>query len=186
MRSKITLKHLSNISGFSVSTISRALNDKKDINKKTKHEIKKLAKTCDYIPNNSAIALRIKQTKIIAIIVPQINLKFYSNIVSEIQTNAFKKGYRVIILQSFFLLKKELECINNVKDGCVDGIIIINSKRKTDYSFNHHISFLKSDLIPTVVQMVDTNLNRSNYIGLESINLLLDKINKKTSVINKV
>jgi len=125
MPSEITLKQISQSSGFSISTISKALNDKRDVNKETKAKVKEIAKKLNYIPNSSALALRNRETKIIGVIVPKINSKIYGNIISKIQVNAFKRGYRIILLQSLACEDRELECINNVSDGCIDGLILV-------------------------------------------------------------
>ena len=71
---EVTMKTLSQMSGYSVSTVSKALRDKKDISVKTRKIIKELAATYDFVPNNSAIALRSQKSNTIAVIVP--NMRF--------------------------------------------------------------------------------------------------------------
>lgn len=68
----VTIRQLFKLSGFSISTVSKALNDKPDINLKVKHKIKGLAKSVNYIPNNLAAALRNRKTNIIALIVQEL------------------------------------------------------------------------------------------------------------------
>ena len=67
MKEAITLKHISQISGYSISTVSKALNNRSDVSKQAKFKISKIAKSNNYIPNNTALALRSKKTKIIAV-----------------------------------------------------------------------------------------------------------------------
>lgn len=81
--SNITLKQVSKISGYSISTVSKALNNWHDISKETKVKVQKLAKRVNQIANNSANALRIRKIKIIVVIAPKINHNFYNNILSE-------------------------------------------------------------------------------------------------------
>jgi len=71
-QSAITLKKISRLSGFSVSTVSKALNDKKDIGVETKEMIMSIAKQHNYVPNYFATALRKQNTKTLAVIIPQI------------------------------------------------------------------------------------------------------------------
>jgi len=145
----ITLKHISELSGYSISTVSKALNNGNDVSKQTRLKIRELAKSNNYIPNSTALALRSKKTKIIAVIVPHINSTFYSNVLSGIQANAFNKGYKVLILQSFASKKRELDCINNVRDGSVDGVIIIMNN-ENNYSFNLRSNLSKSNTLPII------------------------------------
>lgn len=182
-----TLKYLSSVSGFSISTISKALNNKEDVSNNTKYQIQKLAKSLNYIGNSSAIALRTKKTNMIAVIVPKINSGFYSNILSAIQECAFVNNYRIMIMQSFICKNKELECFIDVNDGSVDGIIILKPNNNLDHSrslfkiyqknYSPHFEMLKID---------NLNLNefKSKELGFKCFNSILNKINesKKTSI----
>ena len=127
LQSATTLKKLSTLSGFSVSTVSKALNDKDDVSNHTKKLIQDIAKHNNYVPNYSALALRKKETKGIAIILPQITDKFYGHLLSEIQKHSFELGYRLVFLQTFTSKKTEKDCLKFINDGSVDGVIILSS-----------------------------------------------------------
>jgi DNA-binding LacI/PurR family transcriptional regulator len=123
--STITLKEISRAAGYSVSTVSKALNNKLDISKSTREIIQNIANKYNYVPNNYAVGLRKKKTKTIAVIVPQINLSFYSSFLGSIEQLAYFEGYRLVIYQSFEEESKEKEFIKRNNDGSVDGLIII-------------------------------------------------------------
>lgn len=122
----ITLKKMSHLTGFSVSTISKALNDKHDINIETRKMIQDFAFKSHYKPNKNAIALRSSKSFIIAVVVSQINHDINSELLYHIQKCASKFGYRIMLFQSFEQdanIKKHLEEVN---DGSVDAAIVIN------------------------------------------------------------
>ena len=143
----------------------------------TKLKIRELAVNNNYIPNSVALALKSKRTKTIAVIVPHINSPFYSGLLSEIQKEAFNKGYKVLILQSFGFKKRESECINEVMDGCVDGIVVIKSshKRNVISSCINGIKF-PSSLIYVEVKS-SMSVYDSKFLGEESLKRLLQQIN---------
>lgn len=126
----INLKEISRITGFSISTVSKALNDRFDINKDTKKCIKNIAFQHGYLPNKNAIALRKSKSNIIAVILPQVNIPLYSNTLFEIQLAASKKGYRILLYQSFEKESKEKEFFNDVCDGSVDGALVLTTNNK--------------------------------------------------------
>ncbi|MFD2542717.1 LacI family DNA-binding transcriptional regulator [Lacinutrix gracilariae] len=126
----ITLKCISDISGFSVSTVSKALNDKSDISSKTREIIKNIAQEHNYVPNYTALSLRKQRTKTLAIIVPEIADSYYGCIVSKIQKFSFKYGYRLLVFQSFSSKLQEEHCLKNINDGSVDAAIIISKHKK--------------------------------------------------------
>ncbi|MBC8753380.1 LacI family DNA-binding transcriptional regulator [Kordia sp. YSTF-M3] len=126
-QSAMTLKELSQLSGFSISTVSKALNNKFDISPTTRKVIQKIASKHEYVPNNYAVALRKKQTKTFAIIIPQINTPFYSCFLHNIEKVATKFGYRIMLFQSYEEHKREQECLKMINDGSVDGAIVLSS-----------------------------------------------------------
>ena len=150
-QSAITLKKISILSGYSVSTVSKALNDKQDISLETRQTILSIAKEHNYVPNYYAMALRKQQTKTLAIIIPQISDSFYSNLLSEIQNLSFELGYRLIVFQSFTSPKKEKECFKLINDGSVDGVIVFSAANneclieKLQYDSTVPTIFLKED-----------------------------------------
>lgn len=135
MFSGVTLKQISNLSGYSVSTVSKALNNRHDIRESTRTKIQRIAEKNNYVPNNSARALRDRRTKVIAVIVPKLTVDYFNILVCEIQKKAFAIGYRVLILQSFDDPKKERECIRFVNDGSVDGILMVSNTTFQNVSF---------------------------------------------------
>ncbi|WP_338105784.1 LacI family DNA-binding transcriptional regulator [Psychroserpens algicola] len=145
--STITLKEISRVSGYSVSTVSKALNNKTDISSDTRQIIKSIALKYNYIPNNFAVALRKKRAKAISVIIPQVNTSFYSCFLFNIEKVAYAQGYRIILFQSLEDLSKEKEFIQKSNDGSVDGVIIIsnNNKRLNSHSecnSNLHIEYI--------------------------------------------
>ena len=129
--SSITIKEISNISGYSVSTVSKALNDRYEIKESTKEKIRKIAKSNNYVPNNAARALRNKKTNIIAVILPKITTPYFNTFLCKIQKKAAQSDYKIMISQSFDDVEKEKESILQMNDGTVDGILILS---------NHQIS----------------------------------------------
>ncbi|MGY0391373.1 LacI family DNA-binding transcriptional regulator [Bizionia sp. KMM 8389] len=176
-QSGVTLKKISLLSGFSVSTVSKALNHKEDISEKTKNVILDLAKQHNYKPNYSALSLRKKETKTFGVIIPEISNQFYGNLLSEIEKIAFENGYRLMILQSLGSSKKEKDCMKLISDGSVDGIIVLSSKH------NDCLLKIKDDLYipPYIYFKIDLDNSESiNIPNLASLyfNNLLEEVKR--------
>lgn len=65
---QITIKELAEICGVAVSTVSRAMNDRSDVNPETRERILAAARKYGYEPNTSARSLKIASTHAIAVI----------------------------------------------------------------------------------------------------------------------
>lgn len=172
MFSGVTLKQISNLSGYSVSTVSKALNNRHDIRESTRSKIQKIAKKNNYVPNNSARALRDRRTKVIAVIVPKLTIDCFNIFVCEVQKKAFAIGYRVMILQSFNDQKKERECIRFVNDGSVDGILMISRTEFQNVSFKT-LPSKKFITIPLMDQNIDSEVVKSSAV--QSFKKLFDE-----------
>lgn len=170
----ITLKKISHVTGYSVSTISKALNGKNDVSEEAKRRILDFAHKNHYVPNKNAIALRRNKSHIIAIILPQINNSFYGEALCYMQKMASKKGYRIMLFQSFEMKTKEIECLDEVKDGSVDGVIVLSANENE----NKGNSFKKLYTIPVEFMQVTENqpLNILNKNCISNFENLLKQI----------
>jgi LacI family transcriptional regulator len=131
----VTLKDIAEHLNISITTVSKALKDYPDVSKKTKLEVKELARTLHYKPNAFAVNLRTKESKTIGLIIPVLVHHFFSTVIKGIISQAEKKGYLVIILQSdesYELEKKQVELLLSQR---VDGIImsLANATAKFDH-----------------------------------------------------
>jgi LacI family transcriptional regulator len=100
MKSKATLKHISEKLNLSISTVSRALKNHPDISEATKQKVKDLASIIDYEPNTYAINLRTNTSRVLGVIVPAISNLFYDSFISALEEQARENGFSLMILQS--------------------------------------------------------------------------------------
>ena len=143
----ITLKHIAQQLNVSVSTVSRALQNHPRIGLQTREVVQKLAKELDYQPNATALSLKKQHTKTLGVIVPELTLHFFSEILSGMDDTAFKAGYNLLITQSGENFEREKQQILNLSKANVDGILVATSKQTADYGYFHQ---LKSKGFPVV------------------------------------
>ncbi|NDV78095.1 LacI family DNA-binding transcriptional regulator [Dysgonomonas sp. 511] len=143
----VSLKDLAKELGVSVSTVSRALKNSPEIGAEMKKRVKMLAKEKNYRPNPFAISLLKNAPHIIGIIVPDIVTHYYSSIISGINDVARKNGYSIIITSSYEKYKLEIQCLEDLVNIRVEGIIVCLSQETRDYS---HFEMLYEQNIPLV------------------------------------
>ena len=145
--SHISLKDLAQRLGVSISTVSRALKDSPEIGVQTRERIKRMAKELNYRPNPFAISLLKNQPRIIGIIVPDLVTHFYSSIISGISAIARENGYSVVITSSYEQYELEKQCVEDLTNIRVEGIIACISQETTDYA---HFEQLVEKNVPLV------------------------------------
>ncbi|GLU44059.1 LacI family DNA-binding transcriptional regulator [Allomuricauda sp. NBRC 101325] len=151
MKPKMTLKKIASELGLSISTVSKALKDNKDISKENREKVQAFAKFYNYRPNSVALSLKNKRTKTIGVIIPEIVHHYFAKVISGIEEVANSKEYNVIIGVTNESYNKEIINMEMLIDGSIDGFIISLSKetlQKADYT---HLQETINQSIPIVM-----------------------------------
>lgn len=96
----ITIYDIAKELGVSISTVSCALNDSKEININTKNAILKIAQELNYQASSLALNLAKSQTKLIGLIIPELSHVFFPSIIMGAQEYLNEFKYNLIIMQS--------------------------------------------------------------------------------------
>lgn len=143
---KVTLKDISEKTGYSINTVSRALKDKDDIAEKTRKHIKSVAQDLGYIPNTIASGLRSGLTKTIAIILSDIANPYFSIMAKHIESAAREYGYSIFVINTREDYHMEEQAVYSAISKRVDGIILFPVQQKSKI-----IKFLKKSQTPFIV-----------------------------------
>ncbi len=138
MKRKVTLKQIAKELDVSVSTVSKALRNSKEISLDTRSKVQAFAKLYNYRPNNIALSLKNKRTKTIGVIIPEIVHHFFSKVISGIEKEANNRGYNVIIGLSNESFDKEVINIEMLANGSIDGFILSVAKETLLLQDYHH------------------------------------------------
>ncbi len=144
----VTLKQIAEELGISITTVSKALKEYPDVSKKTRKLVRETASMLNYKPNSFAVNLRTKESKTIGLIIPEIVHHFFSSVIKGIISQAEKKGYLVITLQSnesYELEKKQIDLLLSKR---VDGILISLANGTGDFK---HITEVIEQETPIVM-----------------------------------
>jgi LacI family transcriptional regulator len=138
MKDKSTLKQIAKELNVSVSTVSKALNDSPEISEQTKVRIKEYAKLKNYKPNVIGLNLKNRKTKTIGVIIPNILNSFFAKVFSGIEKVADEKGYNVITCISNESLEKEINTLEMLSNGTIDGFILsVSEEAQKLHDYNH-------------------------------------------------
>jgi len=182
----LTLKMVAEKAGVSVNTASRAINNKPDINEKTKKRILEIAQELGYIRNSAAVALRTKKTRTIGVVIADNRNPFYAEVLNGMEIAAREKNYHIILANTQRDYKKEEEAINLLLAKRVDGLLITPVQDRDD-----DIKKLIEANIPFVVVgrdfkniEVDAVYNDEVKGGFLATDYLIKKGHKKIALVN--
>lgn len=131
-----TIKDVARIAGVSVKTVSRVINNSKNVRPEMREKVLAAIKTVGYQPNAIARSLRVKKSFTIGVIIADITNSFYSTIVRGIEDVAVSKNYSVIIANSDEVLKKEKLYTRVFVEKQVEGMIIVPASGSQKYLEN--------------------------------------------------
>jgi len=120
----VTIKDIARYLSISVSTVSRALVNDKNIRKETKEKVLAAAKELGYKPNPVATNLKYGHTNTVGVIVPEMVTPFAARVINGIQDVLYANGIKVIIAESCEDPELERENLEIMERFMVDGIII--------------------------------------------------------------
>ncbi len=121
---KATIKDVSELSGYSITTISRVLNGNYPVKKETKEKILKVIDELDFSRNSLARNLRTQKSNIIGLVVADINNPYYSSIAKKLDDGLFKSDYNLIVCNTDESEEKERKILTTLSDKGVDAIVI--------------------------------------------------------------
>lgn len=161
---KLTIKDIANLSGVSKSTVSRAINKKKYVSKKSRKKVLNIINETGYIPNNIARSLVTNKTYAIGLIIPDITNPFYSETAKIIEDTLRKLGYSLIICNTDNRSDLQNDYINILKQRKIDGIIF-GSVRINDTN----VTNLSLQELPYITYHRKLANENSNYIVSDDI-----------------
>lgn len=140
MRRDLTIYDIAKALDLSPSTVSRALNENKVINSKTRERVLSYAREKGYQSNTFAANLRKNETHTIGVIVPKLDSKFISTCLAGAEKVASEKGYNLLISQSLEKMDQEISRAKTFFRKRVDALMV-SLTAETD-SVSHFNPFL--------------------------------------------
>lgn len=176
---RVTLKDIARQVGISLPTVSRALADHPDISEQTKARVREAAQAMRYIPNFRARYLRAKNSRLLALILPEMHMFFFPSLITGLSKVAQDNDYSLIVFQSDNSVAKERRLLEYCTHLSVDGVLLALSAETTDLS---HLDMLHDCGIPVV--LLDNTIETTRYstvtindhdVGRDAAAYLLDR-----------
>lgn len=165
----ITMKDIAKEFNVSVATVSRALKGNPRISENTRNKIIAYAREHNFCPNLMAESLRNNKTmKIIGVIIPQFTHFYFSSVLSGIEDEAVKHGYRLLVAQSNEDYQREVETCQSFYENKACGIIV--SQAKSTHKYEHFQRLIDMGMPLVFFDRICTGINSSrvtvdDYMG---------------------
>ncbi|AIA69975.1 LacI family DNA-binding transcriptional regulator [Pectobacterium atrosepticum] len=141
-----TLEDVARAAGISPMTVSRALNNPKIVRAETVNKVIEAVRATGYIPNMLAGGLASRRSKLIAVVVPQINNSMFVDTVQAISDELAARGYHMLLCVSGYTNESEAEIVATLLSRRPDGIVLTGI---------HHTPELKRLLLNAAIPVVE-------------------------------
>ncbi|WP_125762787.1 LacI family DNA-binding transcriptional regulator [Companilactobacillus hulinensis] len=117
------IRDVAKLSGHSISTVSRVINQRGYVAGKTAAEVRQAMKTLNYHRNDLARALSLGKTYRVGVVLPYVNHPYFQKLADAIISAAFANNYQATFLQSNYSPEEEIKFLDMLKHHAFDGLI---------------------------------------------------------------
>jgi LacI family transcriptional regulator len=126
-RRRILLKDVAQRANVSGSTASRALADDPRISLATREAVKSAAADLHYVPNAAARSLRVRRTRTLGLLLPDLRDPVHGQVASAFEEEARGAGYVVMVVAGERDLVRERLALRIFSEHGTDGVAIVSS-----------------------------------------------------------
>lgn len=182
----VTIKDIAKMTGLGIATISKYLNGG-NVLPENRILIEKSIKELNFSINEFARGLRTNKSNIVGVIVPQLNNRFFTNIISAIEDILIKKRYAVIVIDCSSNAELEADAINFMitkKVDCIVNFPVCNSGHNLTSALERNIPVVLVDrLISNLQNKVDSVIIDNAEISRQATRLLIQNGHKNIGII---
>ena len=132
-KSKITLIDVSRISGVSIKTVSRVINNHVYVKDETREKVLKVIKELNYKPDYFARNLKTNRSNTIGYIIPDFTNQFFGLVFNGIEKEFKKVGYNLLVSNSHGEEESEERSIDVLISNRAEGIIFASTGLSGEY-----------------------------------------------------
>ncbi len=125
-KKKVTFADIADYTGFSKTTVSRYFNDPDSLTVENQDKIADALKALDYRENKLAKVLANGKTEFVGVIVPNLYMHYYSEMLNQIVSTYEKYGYKFILFAGSGDPDTERKYIRELLAYNIEGMIILS------------------------------------------------------------
>lgn len=128
-----TMRDVANRVGVGIATVSRVINRSGPVSETTRKKVQEALEHFHYFPSSPARSLVTGQTKLIALLVPDVTNPFFAEVLRGAEDKAHQMGYNIILCNSEEKIDKEIEYFSSLQHNMVAGYLISAARHRADH-----------------------------------------------------
>ena len=120
-----TIKEVAERAGVSVGPVSHVITGSVPVSEDLRVRVQTAIRDLDYHPNHVARSLKTSRTRTLGIIVPDMTISFFPQIIRGAEYAARERGYSLIAVNSIESAERQTELLSLLRSQQVEGILLV-------------------------------------------------------------
>ena len=122
-----TIVEVAKVARVSVATVSNVIRGSKKVSPELQERVRAAIRELDYYPNEIARSLKVKQTRMLGMVLPDITNPFFPDVIRGAEDNAFERGYFLMTANTDEKIGRERRIISALRSYRADGILLASA-----------------------------------------------------------
>src|SRR5437764_1857965 len=120
-----TIKEVADLAGVAVGTVSHVITGTVPVSEPLRRKVHAAIRELDYHPNHVARSLKTSKTRTLGIIVPDMTIPYFPQVIRGAETAARARNYSLIAVNSDDNGARQKELLSLLRSQRVDGILLV-------------------------------------------------------------
>jgi DNA-binding LacI/PurR family transcriptional regulator len=129
-----TIKRVAKLAGVSVGTVSHVITGSVPVTDALRVKVEAAIRELNYHPNHVARSLKTSRTRTLGIVIPDMTIPFFPQVVSGAEAAARKRGYVLIAVNSGDDADRQKELLSLLRAQRVEGILLVVASAPTPHT----------------------------------------------------
>src|SRR5512140_880393 len=120
-----TIKEVADLAGVAVGTVSHVITGSVPVSEPLRLKVQAAIRELNYHPNHVARSLKTSKTMTLGIVVPDLTISFFPQLIRGAEMAARKRGYSLIAVNSDDDGERQKELLSLLRSQRVEGILLV-------------------------------------------------------------
>lgn len=122
-----TIVEVAKRADVSIATVSNVIRGTRRVSPKLAERVRAAIRELNYSPNEIARSLKVKQTRMLGMVLPDITNPFFPEIIRGAEDSAFERGYFLVTANTDEQIGRERRIVAALRSYRVDGILLASA-----------------------------------------------------------
>lgn len=161
--SKVKLGDVARKAGVSPATVSRVLNHPEIVSPELRERVGRAVTALAYTRDSAGRALKSRRTRTLGVVVPTLGISIFAEGVEAMQNRLSEHGYTLLIANSQYEARRELQEVASLLEHGVDGLALVGDAQLPE---THQL--IRQHCVPYLTTYVATARDTVQAIGIDN------------------